>query len=204
MLEEPDNGILKPQEATHLIMSPVGRWSLRAKGPREARSSQCIAATKHGQLVVYGGEHKPRIPVDAAIAEDGSDVVRGSVHIVDLGKRNESIADRLKGWTTLSPSKAAGAVVAKDKDLDIPDARVGPSMVARDQAVYIWGGRGGVDMAPLDHTQTGVWRGQLAHAGTDKVVWDHLTAEGGPEPRSYHTAVILEVSLIHSRHQPCS
>ena len=50
-------------------MSPVGRWSLRAKGPHSARSSHCIAATKHGQLIVYGGEHKPRIPVDAAISE---------------------------------------------------------------------------------------------------------------------------------------
>lgn len=183
-------------------MSPVGRWSLRAKGPHSARSSHCIAATKYGQLIVYGGEHKPRIPVDAAIRQGGTDVVRGSVHIVDLGKRNESIGDRFKGWTTPNPStRTTGAVVAEDKELDIPEARVGPSMVVTNDAVYLWGGRGGVDMAPLDYAQAGVWRGQLVHAGTGGIVWDRLAAQGGPEPRSYHTAVILGVSpafrLIH-------
>ena len=181
-------------------MSPVGRWSLRAKGPHSSRSSHCIAATKHGQLVVYGGEHKPRIPVDAAIVRDGSDVMRGSLHLLDLGKRNDSIGDRLKGWTTLNPSpKTTGAVAARGKDLDIPDARVGPSLVVKDGAVYLWGGRGGVDMAPLDHAQAGVWRGQLVHTGTGSMIWDHLAAEGGPEPRSYHAAAVLDVSSV-SRH----
>lgn len=180
-------------------MSPVGRWSLHAKGPHSARSSHCITATKGGQLTVYGGEFKPRVPVDAASRQEGSDVVRGSVHIVKLGKRKGSISDRLKAWTTLNPSlpprSTAGAVTstAERKHVDIPDARVGPSMVMKDDAVYLWGGRGGVDMAPLEHPHTGVWRGQLFQSGKDNVVWEHLTAEGSPEPRSYHTAISLDV-----------
>lgn len=119
--------------------------------------------------------------------------MRGSVHTVELGKHNESdISDRLKNWTTLNPLlRSTEAVDAVPKHLDIPDARVGPSMVVKGDAVYLWGGRGGVDMAPLDHPQAGVWRGQ---AGKDYVIWDYLTAEGRPETRSYHTAVVVDVS----------
>ncbi|KAH9837280.1 galactose oxidase [Rhodofomes roseus] len=175
-------------------MPPIGRWSLRARGPYSARSSHCIVPTKSGQVVVYGGELKPRVPIDSATSQDAGEAVRGSVHVVDLGSRSELNGDRLT-WTTLSPSRSTDTVKGH---LEIPDARVGPSMVLKDRAVYMWGGRGGVDMAPLNERQAGVWRGQLV-TSQGSVVWDHLSAEGGPEPRSYHTTAIIEDKVyIHA------
>jgi len=176
-------------------MPPIGRWSLRAIGPYSARSSHCVIATNSGQVIVYGGELKPRIPVDSAISQGGNEAAQGSVHVVDLGSRSELIVDRLKTWSTLSPSRDTDAA---NKDLYVPNPRVGPTMVLKDDAVYIWGGRGGVDMAPLDNEQAGVWRGQLV-TSQERVIWEHLPAEGGPEPRSYHTAAILDDTMyIHA------
>ncbi|KZT72908.1 galactose oxidase [Daedalea quercina L-15889] len=177
-------------------MPPIGRWTLRAKGPHSARSSHSIVATPRGQVVVYGGEFKPRTPVDSAVSQERGEVTRGSVHVVDLGLRSAAlIGDRLKTWTTLSPSRGTNA---SSKDLEFPVARVGPSMVVKDDALYIWGGRGGVDMAPLDPGQAGVWRGELT-AGQGHVAWDHISAEGGPEPRSYHTTAIINGKMyIHA------
>jgi hypothetical protein len=56
----------------------------------------------------------------------------------------------------------------------------------------MWGGRGGVDMAPLDTKQSGVWKAQIK--SQNEVVWEKLQAKGDePSPRSFHASVMANV-----------
>ncbi|GBE77465.1 hypothetical protein SCP_0103400 [Sparassis crispa] len=165
---------------------PVARWSLLSKTPWIARSSHSVSVTKSGVVVVYGGELKPRTPVDSCT--DGQEgIVKGSVHLFDLKDRSSQIAHR--GWRTLSPASNA----AKDATSGIPDARVGATIVCDGQSLYLWGGRGGVDMAPPDKAQVGIWRSEIKDDETSTVInWQRIPAvneEQAPESRSFHTAV---------------
>lgn len=81
---------------------------------------------------------------------------------------------------------------------ETPDPRVGATTVwdPVSESLYLWGGRGGVDMAPLSGNQAGVWRGQIKAGFPESVEWQRLKAVNeheAPEPRSYHAAVLCEV-----------
>ncbi|PCH34148.1 galactose oxidase [Wolfiporia cocos MD-104 SS10] len=166
---------------------PVVHWSLLSKSARTARSSHCASATKSGLLVVYGGELKPRVPVDSATTRTEGPI-RGSVHVFDTNAP--------KPWQTLDPQI--------DPARSVPDARVGASMVAIDGHLYLWGGRGGVNMAPLAQGDAGWWRGEVSIGGASPatVVWDKVEAvnpDESPEPRSYHTAAAYEGKIyVHA------
>ncbi|KAI0962271.1 hypothetical protein AcV7_001151 [Taiwanofungus camphoratus] len=170
----------------------IARWSLRSKTPWIARSSHCLSTTPSGLVIVYGGELKPRTPVDADDNIEQGGHVKGSVHVFDLNAHQKN-RDTLQGWRTSPPlttaTKVAGASAA-----NVPVARVGATTVFHDGCLYLWGGRGGVDMTPLKGAQSGVWRSRLDHTGVQRTdnSWDLICTGnevGAPEPRSYHTAI---------------
>ncbi|RDX51881.1 hypothetical protein OH76DRAFT_1462928 [Lentinus brumalis] len=164
---------------------PQAHWFSLSKTPFLARSSHCIAVTKSGVLIVYGGELKPRIPIDSGAGHDT--IPRGSLHAFDLAKSLLS-----QGWKLLTPDSnnfAPGeAVVA------LPEPRVGAATVWLGDALYLWGGRGGQDMSPLDPYQAGIWKATIhsSQGPQQSVRWERITAgneDEAPISRSYHTVV---------------
>lgn len=83
---------------------------------------------------------------------------------------------------------------------EIPEPRVGATTVwdKATERLYLWGGRGGVDMAPLPSEQAGFWAGRIILGSespigdTGEIKWEKVNAvneEDAPDPRSYHAAV---------------
>lgn len=202
------------------MRTPIARWTLLSKASTSPRSSHCLSISKDGILAVYGGELKPRTPTDArtSASEEGSEAVSGSVHTLDLKSTLSSLQSQgpVKSFTTLSPSKSINLIRAHGSlcselwlilieglksqsatvDGDIPTPRVGASTIFHEDSLYLWGGRGGVDMAPLPQSSAGPWKAKLS-AGTG-VEWERLAAvneEDAPEPRSYHVSVVHDVSF---------
>lgn len=162
----------------HLVhkSSPMtARWTLLARVPSLARSSHCLSVTSTGRAILYAGELKPREPIDA----DNS--AKGSLHIFDLVPSNA--ADSSK-WFTVNAdfSKAS-----------IPIPRVGAASAIIDDRLYVWGGRGGTQMAPLGVEAAGVYRCPVTDdALNGKLVWEKVPAVNeseAPDPRSYHAMV---------------
>ncbi|KAH9913315.1 uncharacterized protein BXZ73DRAFT_92969 [Epithele typhae] len=100
----------------------------------------------------------------------------------------------------LTPRGTLHAVAAET----LPEPRVGAAAVWYDGALYMWGGRGGPDMAPLDAHQTGVWRATFGGAAGNRgsVRWERVAAANeaaAPAPRSFHTAVVHgHIMYIHA------
>eukprot|EP00243_Klebsormidium_subtile_P008595 TRINITY_DN410_c0_g2_i1.p1 TRINITY_DN410_c0_g2~~TRINITY_DN410_c0_g2_i1.p1 ORF type:complete len:334 (+),score=28.34 TRINITY_DN410_c0_g2_i1:187-1188(+) len=129
----------------------IASWKdvTRKDGAPLARSSHSVAVLRN-KAYIFGGEHKPRVPID------------NTLHVFDLETRM---------WST---------EVARG---DAPPPRVGMTMVAVDETLYIFGGRNGeakelADLYAFD-TITREWR-NLNHI------------QGGPAGRSYHAAVTDE------------
>ena len=171
----------------------VARWSLCSKVSWLARSSHCVSASNSGTIFVYGGELKPRTPVDAADhPKDG--VVQGSVHLFNVNLGRAHIAASAQAWNTVRPVVST----AEGETSGVPDARVGATTVYDGEYLYVWGGRGGVDMAPLDGAQVGFWRGEVT-GNSDGISWTRLFASNAdqePAPRSFHTSIAHAVSYL--------
>ncbi|KAH9858348.1 galactose oxidase [Lenzites betulinus] len=140
-----------------------GRWSLLSKASSLARSSHAVSATKTGLLIVYGGELKPRTPVDAGTGEDVSP--KGSIH-----PQPQSIPEPRVGATT----------VWHEGSLYMWGGRGGQEMTPFDpHQIGIW--------------KTAVVVDQGTHSSTGSgLKWERIAAlneEQAPSPRSYHTAV---------------
>ena len=165
-------------------MSVVARWSLLSRNASLARSSHCLSVSATGRAVIYGGELKPRTPVDA------EENTKGTLHLFDIPRIKPELTSE-KWQTTTVKSK------------QIPDSRVGAASAVLGDKLYLWGGRGGVDMAPISGEQAGVWVASLTDV--HEVVWERLTAVNeseAPQPRSYHTIVAHSVChnpYIHSK-----
>lgn len=157
---------------------PVARWSLLSRGSGLARSSHCLSVSPTGRAALYGGELKPRTPVDADQA------LAGAVHIFQVAQENVATSGN---WQTLT-AKAAPS---------IPEPRVGAATTIIGDNIYLWGGRGGVDMAPIAGEQAGIWTASL----TDKtnVRWERLQATNekfAPQATSYHAIQSHGVSSL--------
>ena len=93
-----------------------------APGAAQALTRSSHALIAHGgKAYIFGGELKPRIPVDA------------DLHVVDLSSGQHS---------SIQPPSAASAD-------ETPAPRVGSALAKVGNALYLWGGRGGKDMKPL-------------------------------------------------------
>jgi len=150
------------------------RWSLVSAVASNARSSHCAAVTHTGRLLLYSGERLPRIPLHATL------------HALDL----ESPAQQ----RSLGPSLAL---------THVPEPRVGASAIhdPHTNSLYVWGGRGGVDMAPLDRFQAGIWKAPLGGLDTtDTIPWERLPfinddSDAAPALRSYHASSLAGVGI---------
>ncbi|CDO73082.1 hypothetical protein BN946_scf185007.g136 [Trametes cinnabarina] len=148
----------------------------------------------HQHLTGYD-EIKPRAPVDAGDGTHAAPI--GALHVIDM---NEGLP---RNWDLFYP--ASGPALSHRS---IPAPRVGAATVWHKDALYMWGGRGGPEMTPLDPYQVGVWRAAIEfsgwepHGGFGSVVWERIAASNedqAPETRSYHTAVAYDNKLyIHA------
>lgn len=163
----------------------IARWTLLSRSQALARSSHCLSVTTTGRAALYSGELKPRSPVDS----DGS--LKGAVHTHDVAQSRKVDASATK-WKTVVASEQL------DTATRVPEPRIGAASAAIGEVMYIWGGRGGVDMgAPIDGEEAGVWAIDLTKP--EEGVWQRIKAtnEGeAPQPRSYHTMVSLGVSRL--------
>ncbi|EIN08195.1 galactose oxidase [Punctularia strigosozonata HHB-11173 SS5] len=154
-------------------MAPLARWTLLTHAPTLARSSHGVCAVGP-RIVVHGGELKPRTPTD--------DSSPGVVHTLDLTgfpAKGAGPADRYLHLKTFAAAQNGSA----------PSPRVGASIATAHGSVYLWGGRGGIDMSPLPRDAIGMYAGALSSSG---VSWKPVGTPDDPhepESRSYHASV---------------
>ena len=160
-------------------MPPIARWTLLSRSPALARSSHCLSVTNNGRALLYSGELKPRTPVDAE-----PDTV-GSIHVFDAS--DALSAKRLDSWSTKTAVNPTNG----------PSPRVGAASAVVGDNLYMWGGRGGIDMAPISGAQAGLWKLAVDKQSTQ---WERIQAtneDQSPQPRSYHTMTSVDV-CVHS------
>lgn len=128
------------------------------------------------QAYLFGGELKPRQPV--------GDEVRA---IINLDSANPDDEESTRVYTRpRTVEEGAGW----------PSPRVGATLTADDSGfIYLWGGRGGKEMAPLKEEESSIWR-----FSTAEKAWERFDTKGDqPEPRSYHTAAYAQGKLyVHA------
>ncbi|KIJ16115.1 hypothetical protein PAXINDRAFT_168702 [Paxillus involutus ATCC 200175] len=169
------------------------RWTLLSSFSNKARSSHCAAITATGRLLLYSGELRPRVPVDGSLHVIDLEAASATIERVDLEKNNSS-------WHVLDPVSTSSSPAGQTW---VPELRVGAGAVydPKSESLYVWGGRGGVDMAPLDRYQSGIWK---AHVDSSEVAWERaqcFNEEGdeAPEPRSFHASVLAGGKLyVHA------
>ncbi|KAL8949720.1 MAG: hypothetical protein Q9222_004196 [Ikaeria aurantiellina] len=124
------------------------------------RSSHSLSVVK-GKAYIFGGEEKPRQPVD------------NHMHVLTLPSSTVNEVD----YKAIPAKGITG-------DDDVPAPRVGHTAATINDRIYVFGGRGGSSMKALEEEGT-VWEydTRLDH-------WSRLTPiEGSPCPpaRSYHS-----------------
>ncbi|KAK0522732.1 hypothetical protein OC835_006476 [Tilletia horrida] len=128
---------------------------------------------------LFGGELKPRQPVGDALRV-----------ITNLDSANPEDSESTDVLTRPREAEEAGASAW-------PAPRVGATLSADGTGyLWLWGGRGGKDMAPLaGEEETAVWRFTTAEQ-----CWERFDTTGErPVPRSYHTATVLDGKLyVHA------
>jgi len=141
-----------------------------------SRSSHGISALENGRrLVLYGGEHAARTPIADA---------RQALWLA------EKIGDDNQNWIWKSPVVVEGGAA--------PSSRIAHSQAAVGDAVYIFGGRGGVD---IGETALGdVWKLELVDGVENEVraMWTEITPSASsesPEARSFHKMVAVSTDL---------
>lgn len=125
------------------------------------RSSHSLSVIK-GKAYIFGGEEKPREPVDS------------HMHVFTLPALELDEADY-----KVIPAEASTS------EGDVPCPRVGHTASAVDDRIYVFGGRGGKEMKPLEEA------GRVWVFDTQLNSWSFLDpAKGSPVPasRSYHAS----------------
>ena len=136
------------------------------------RSSHTLSIVK-SKAYIFGGEQQPREPVD------------NHVHVFTLQSANNDDVDY-----QIIPAKAS-----TDEGV-VPSARMGHTASVVDDRIYVFGGRGGKAMKPLEENG-GVWV-----FNTKLNQWSYLDpVKGSPYPaaRSYHASTSTEHPVSTSR-----
>lgn len=148
-------------QSTHPLKA---KWN-RIDAPPLPRSSHSLNVIA-GRAYIFGGEITPREPVD------------NDMHIITLPSGTVSSADYKS--MPAKPESAGGA---------IPEKRVGHTAAVIGERIFIFGGRGGKEMKPLEENGR-VW---VYNTRTD--TWSYLDPMPGtpyPAARSYHSSVAIE------------
>jgi hypothetical protein len=140
------------------------RWH-RIDSPPLPRSSHSLSVVA-GRAYLFGGEITPREPVD------------NDMHIITLPSGSVSSADYRS--IPAKPESAGG---------EVPEKRVGHTAAVIGERIFIFGGRGGKQMKPLEEHGR-VW---IYNTRTD--AWSYLDPLPGtpyPAARSYHSSTAIE------------
>ncbi|UZJ55577.1 hypothetical protein CBS101457_004897 [Exobasidium rhododendri] len=149
--------------------------------PLAARSSHSLGILNE-KAYIFGGELKPRTPI-------GGDVI-----VVDLREGGQV------------------KVIEAKQSPQWPCARVGAALVAHkpSNSLYLWGGRGGKDMSPIDVRMSNyetadsrevddVWRFDVASEQWSKMSSTASRDSDFPQARSFHTMTIAADTLyVHA------
>ncbi|MCJ1450254.1 hypothetical protein MMC28_000583 [Mycoblastus sanguinarius] len=138
------------------------------------RSSHSLSVVK-SKAYIFGGEQKPREPVD------------NHVHVFTLPSSEH---DEVDYQIISSQSSTIGG--------GIPSPRVGHTASVVNDRIYIFGGRGGKAMKPLEEN------GRVWVYDTKLDRWNFLDPAKGssfPEPRSYHASASTEHPLGNGKDQ---
>lgn len=130
--------------------------------PRSSHTLSVIA----GRAYIFGGEISPREPVD------------NDMHIVTLPQDAVSSADYRA--IPAKPEITGG---------EVPEKRVGHTAGVIGERIFIFGGRGGKDMKPLEE------KGRVWVYNTRIDSWTYLDPMPGtpfPAARSYHSSIAIE------------
>ena len=152
-------------QPTHPIHA---KWH-RISAPPLPRSSHTLSVV-NGRAYIFGGEIKPREPVD------------NDMHVIILPSGTVMEAD-YKTLPARPPHTAEGAEAA------VPEKRVGHTAAVIGERIFVFGGRGGKDMKPLEE------KGRVWVFDTKTDTWsflDPLPGTGYPSARSYHASVGIE------------
>ena len=129
------------------------------------RSSHSLSIIK-GKAYIFGGEIRPRKPVD------------NDMHVFSLPSSSVTEIDYER-----IPAKASSDTG------DVPASRVGHVAATVQDRIYIFGGRGGADMQPLEEN------GRLWVFDTKSGQWSYVDPiPGSPHPlaRSYHASTATD------------
>lgn len=129
------------------------------------RSSHSLSIVKN-KAYIFGGEQQPREPVD------------NHVHVFTLQSANNDEVDY----------QVIPARTSKDEGA-VPSARVGHTASVVDDRIYVFGGRGGKAMKPLEEN------GRVWVFDTKMNQWSYLDPINGssyPAARSYHASTSTE------------
>lgn len=141
-----------------------GKWH-RIDAPPLPRSSHTLSVIA-GRAFIFGGEINPREPVD------------NDMHIITIPSGTVSSAD----YRSI-PAKAESV------GGPVPEKRVGHTAAVIGERIFVFGGRGGKDMKPLEEN------GRIWVYSTRTDTWSFLDPVAGtpyPAPRSYHSSVAVE------------
>ncbi|RDL37650.1 Uncharacterized protein BP5553_05083 [Venustampulla echinocandica] len=130
--------------------------------PRSSHSLSVVA----GRAYIFGGETKPREPVD------------NDMHVITLPSGTVTSADYRS--IPARPETAGG---------EVPEKRVGHTSAIIGERIFIFGGRGRTDMEPLEEN------GRVWIYDTRRDAWTYLDPVEGtpyPEARSYHASVAIQ------------
>lgn len=153
--------LLQPTHPIH------AKWH-RISAPPLPRSSHTLSVV-NGRTYIFGGEIKPREPVD------------NDMHVIVLPSGTVMEAD----YKTI-PAKPSNRT---DGEGAVPEKRVGHTAAVIGERIFIFGGRGGKDMKPLEENGR-VW---IFDTRTDTWTFlDPLPGTKYPSARSYHASVALE------------
>lgn len=141
--------------------------------PRSSHSLSVVA----GRAYIFGGEINPREPVD------------NDMHIITLPATH---------GTTQADYHAIPAR-PQAPSLDVPEKRVGHTAAVIGDRIFVFGGRGGKDMKPLEE------KGRVWIYNTQTDSWTYLDPIPGtpyPAARSYHSSIAVEKPAPNMRTLP--
>ncbi len=164
-VETAAEGVVAASVAIARATMPLkAKWT-RIRGPQLPRSSHSLSIVK-SKAYIFGGEERPREPVD------------NHMHVFTLPSSEHDEVDY----------QVIHARATTDNG-EVPSPRVGHTASIVDDRIYVFGGRGGKEMKPLEES------GRVYVYDTKLNSWSVLDPARGspyPESRSYHASTSTE------------